>query len=140
MPMKKVRYKNNLSFQWVVVLFLFVLVVYVHRVISCGGGVVPYVPTYVPTASDAGASTTTGQFFLDIEKGVIRDMFEVKKLNPVFRTVILSGNERRTYSKNALKKQDVKSQESSEKDSTEYNEAYADTTGEGQVINLFRLH
>ena len=140
MPIKKVRYKNHLSFRWVVVLFLFVLVLYVHRVISCGGGVVPYVPTYVPTASNSGTSKTTGQFFLDIEKGVIRDMFEVKKLNPVFRTVILSGNERRTFSKNALKKQGVKSQESSEKDSTDENVGYADSTGEGQVLNLFRLH
>lgn len=140
MLIKKVRYKNHLSFRWPVVFFLFIVVTYVHRVVSCGGGVVPYVPTYVPTGSNTGTNTTTGRFFLDIDKGVIRDMFEVKKLNPVFRTVILSGNQRRTFSKNALKKQSVKPQESSEKDSTDENEEYVDTTDEGQVLNLYRLH
>ena len=61
------------------------------KLYSCGGGVVPYVPTQTGAS---GASTATSQFFI-FEKGVAIDMFDIKKHQPVFRNIVLSGNERK---------------------------------------------
>ena len=70
---------------------------------GCGGGVIPFIPTDDPyfaqgTGEDIGSSLD-GQFFLGLEKGVVNEMFDVKKFNPLFRHLTLSGNERRTKSK-----------------------------------------
>ena len=68
---------------------LFIMISFL-KLYSCGGGVVPYVPTQ---SGASGASTASSQFFI-FEKGVASDMFNVKKHQPIFRNIILTGNER----------------------------------------------
>ena len=98
---------------------------------SCGGGVVPYVPT------QTGASgSSSGQFFI-LEKGVAVNMFDVKKFQPLFRNIILSGNERkkRKHVKEKLEKtQRTTGQTDSEK------AMQKDSSSITPVLNVHRLH
>ncbi len=73
------------------VAFLFTTAAY-----SCGSAVVPY----VPTQGNASAAVTS-KFYI-LQKGVIAEMFNTKRLQPLFRNVILSGNSRKV--KNLRKK------------------------------------
>ena len=73
----------------IAVLFLF------PEVYGCGGGVVPYVPTQ--SGASTASSASSGQFFL-FEKGVAVDMFNVQQHQPIFRHIVLSGNERKDRS------------------------------------------
>ncbi|MCU0608589.1 MAG: hypothetical protein MUF22_02325 [Chitinispirillaceae bacterium] len=73
----------------------FLLVVFLHaQGFCCGGGYVPM--PYIPTSS-GGVNTpsTQGSFFL-IEKGSSSEMFDVKKLHPLFRNIHQTGNERKS--------------------------------------------
>ncbi len=65
---------------------LMLILVYITSAYSCGPGYTPYIPT-------SDNRTSSCDFFL-IEKGVTGDLFDVKKLQPLFRNIMLSGNER----------------------------------------------
>lgn len=108
------------------------------RVYSCGGGVVPY----VPTQSGATGGASTGQFFL-MEKGIAIDMFDVKKLQPLFRNIILSGNERKERkTMEALGKEDSKI-ESTQAESDSVSVTQDESSSEKEptpVLNIHRLH
>jgi|TARA_Y100000310_G_scaffold130972_1_gene130156 hypothetical protein len=56
---------------------------------SCGSAVVPYVPT------QGNSSAAISSKFYILQKGVIAEMFNTKRLQPLFRNVILSGNARK---------------------------------------------
>lgn len=98
------------------------------KLYSCGGGVVPYVPTQTGAS---GASTATSQFFI-FEKGVAIDMFDIKKHQPIFRNIVLSGNERKEHKTTV---------EKSESDSSAVSADSASVAKEvTPVLNLHRLH
>lgn len=98
-------------------------------VYSCGGGVVPYVP-----AQSGTTSSSSGQFFL-MEKGVATDMFDVKKLQPLFRNIVLSGNERKEHKS---LKQRSKEEKNSRKITDSTNVSFDEEPL--PVLNLHRLH
>lgn len=75
---------RTLLISFVSVVFLFTATAY-----SCGSAVVPYVPT------QGNANTTVTSKFYILQKGVIAEMFNTKRLQPLFRNVILSGNNRK---------------------------------------------
>jgi len=107
-----------------------------HTTYSCGGGVIPY----VPTQSGASGSTTSGSFFL-VEKGVSVEMFDVKQLQPLFRNIVMSGNERKVH-KN-MEKVLLKNKESLAKDSTLIkNSVHGSAMSDSAlpVLNLHKLH
>ena len=115
------------------VIALFILASFL-KLYSCGGGVVPYVPTQ---SGASGASTASSQFFI-FEKGVASDLFNVKKHQPIFRNIILSGNER-------TKNKPVN--ESADKDSTDVaSKMGTDSTVVSKeveivpILNIHRLH
>jgi hypothetical protein len=118
----------------ITVLFTVLVSFAAYSVYSCGGGVVPY----VPTQSGASGSSTSGSFFL-MEKGVAVDMFDVKKLQPLFRNIVLSGNERKINKKMAKaieKNKKERVQDSTEADNIRHTES--DSTL--PVLNLHRIH
>jgi hypothetical protein len=97
---------------------------------GCGGGVVPY----VPTQSGASGAASTGQFFL-MEKGVAIDMFDVKKLQPLFRNIVLSGNERNKHkSLKQLNKKEENNRNITDSTTVSYDKKPL------PVLNLHRLH
>lgn len=107
-----------------------------YTVFGCGGGVVPY----VPTQSGASGSSTSGSFFL-MEKGVAVDMFDVKKLQPLFRNIVLSGNERKINKKmgRVIKKNKKETaSDSSNISNVKHNLLHSDSTL--PVLNLHRIH
>jgi len=69
------KIQNNEKKTMYAVIVLFILISFL-KLYSCGGGVVPYVPTQ---SGASGASTASSQFFI-FEKGVASDLFNVKKL------------------------------------------------------------
>ncbi len=120
----------------IIVLFTILVSFAAYSVYSCGGGVVPY----VPTQSGASGSSSSGSFFL-MEKGVAVDMFDVKKLQPLFRNIVLSGNERKIHKKmgKVIKKKKKETvQDSSEVNTVKHNEMHSDSTL--PVLNLHRIH
>ena len=132
---KKKNYYNANSGR-IIAVCMIILYFALYSVFGCGGGVVPY----VPTQSGASGSSTSGSFFL-MEKGVAVDMFDVKKLQPLFRNIVLSGNERKINQKMA--KAIEKSKEELAGDSTHtannrHSQAASDSTL--PVLNLHRIH
>ena len=101
------------------------------RTYSCGGGVVPYVPTQ---SGASGASTASSQFFI-FEKGVATDLFNVKKHQPIFRNIILTGNERKK-NKPKMKPAESDSLDVALTDST----AVAKDEEMLPILNIHRLH
>lgn len=75
------------------VLILLIMSAAYYELYSCGGGMVPYVPTQ---SGASGANSATSHFFM-IDKGVSADMFDVKKLQPLIRQVVVTGNERKEH-------------------------------------------
>ena len=110
------------------VICLFILISFL-KLYSCGGGVVPYVPTQ---SGASGASTASSQFFI-FEKGVASDMFNVKKHQPIFRNIILTGNER-TKNKPEKDSVDVASKEGADSTVVSKDEEIV------PILNVHRLH
>ncbi|KMQ52746.1 hypothetical protein CHISP_0515 [Chitinispirillum alkaliphilum] len=110
---------------------------FVSNSFACGGGVIPFVPSsdpYVPSGTgDEIGSSLDGQFFLDLEKGVTNEMLDVKKFNPLFRHLTLTGNERRTRSR-STQKCDTPC------DSTALPPCGVDHEMVEPILNLHRLH
>ena len=125
--------QNNDNKTKYAVIVLFILISFL-KLYSCGGGVVPYVPTQ---SGATGASTASSQFFI-FEKGVAIDMFNVKKHQPIFRNIILTGNER---TKNKPEKKSVE-KDSSDVASKEGGDSTAVSKDEEivPVLNIHRLH
>lgn len=125
------------------IITIFVCILY-YCAYSCGGGMIPY----VPTQTGAGASASTGEFFL-IEKGVAVDMFNVKKLQPLFQNIRLSGNERKNRksmkrsfkksSKVTYAKADSSAQASSDSLSVTQNKQSSENESQ-PILNLHRFH
>ena len=117
-----------------IIIYLCVLI-YACCAFGCGGGVIPYVPSeYVPVKGQATSGSTKGQFFLLINKGVTTDMFDVKQLQPVFRNIVLTGNERKDRSSK-------KEESSTPDDSSSVTEKEEKKDKESiPVLNLHRLH
>lgn len=131
MDKQKYSRKNRCILKRQFYLFAIILLLAPFTIYSCGGGVIPYVPTQ---SGASGASTASSQFFI-FEKGVATDLFNVKKHQPIFRNIILTGNERK---KNKPK---VKS---TEKDTLDV--ALTDSSAVAKdeeilpVLNIHRLH
>ena len=71
----------------------------------CGGGFVPM--PYIPSnTGNISTPSSKGSFFL-IEKGSTTELFDVNKLQPVFRNIHMSGNERIVHAKTLAKKSDA---------------------------------
>jgi hypothetical protein len=97
----------------------------------CGGGVMPY----VPSGTGASANNTSKQFFL-IDKSVTTSILDGKSLQPLFRTIVNAGNERKSRNLHRVKKSDstdVKKNDDKEK-------CPFDTTLAEPVLNLHKLH
>ncbi len=127
---KKQHWTQNISLATMVLMALFSINSY-----SCGGGVVPYVPTQ--TGASGSNTSTSGQFFI-LEKGVAVSMFDVKKFQPLFRNIILSGNEREKNKKSKKKSrtENITAAQQAESDSLS---ALQETEG-APVLNIHRLH
>ena len=127
------RIQNNDKKTKYAVIALFILLFFL-KLYSCGGGVVPYVPTQ---SGATGASTASSQFFI-FEKGVAIDMFNVKKHQPIFRNIILTGNERTKNKpeKKSTKKDNVDVTSKEEADST----AVSKDEEIVPILNIHRLH
>lgn len=108
---------------------------FIMPVHGCGGGVVPYVPT------QSGASNSSkGQFFL-VDKSAATDMFDVKKLQPLFRNIVLTGNERNVTKLNKKltgKKSNEIAQDSVRSRGIQSVEPSSDSIV--PILNLHRLH
>jgi hypothetical protein len=100
---------------------------------------VPYVPTETG-ASRGSSSQPTGQFYL-LEKGVTYDLFDIKKLQPLFRNIVLSGNERkgRTYARPLFRRKSTDDKDTLTTSATSDTTA-ADADSARPVLNLYRLH
>ncbi len=129
--------KNSLSVTRMIEIVSVVIIVVVSYTYSCGGGVVPYVP------SGAGASSnqSSGGVFFLFDKGVTSTMFDHRTLQPLFKNIVNSGNER----KNRGKKSRKKKPETKKTDSAECADSTAkrhNLVGEGSdpVLNLHKLH
>lgn len=117
-----------------IILYLCVLI-FACYAFGCGGGVMPYVPSeYVPVKGQTASGSSKGQFFLLINKGVTTDMFDVKQLQPVFRNIVLSGNERKDRSG---KKEERSTPDDSLKVTKEEKKKEKESI---PVLNLHRLH
>ena len=131
MDKQKEQQKDTYKLKREFCLIVIILLMLSFRTYSCGGGVVPYVPTQ---SGASGASTASSQFFI-FEKGVATDLFNVKKHQPIFRNIILTGNERK---KNRPK------MKSNERDSLDV--ALTDSTAVAKdeeivpILNIHRLH
>ena len=131
MDKQKYSRKNRCILKRKFCLIAIILLLGPFTIYSCGGGVVPYVPTQ---SGASGASTANSQFFI-FEKGVATDLFNVKKHQPIFRNIILTGNERK---KNRPK------MKSNERDSLDV--ALTDSTAVAKdeeivpILNIHRLH
>lgn len=101
---------------------------------ACGGGVVPY----VPTQSGASGSSGSSQFFF-MEKGVSTDLFDVKRLQPLFRNIILSGNERKK-NKNKSKENDAEVSSAENDSLNAIHNMHMSGKSDSPVLNLHRLH
>lgn len=123
------KIQNNVLKTMYVPFALLILIPFL-KIYSCGGGVVPYVPTQ---SGASGASTTASNQFFIFEKGVASDMFNIKKHQPIFRNIILTGNER-TKNKPKKNKTDRASKEDS--DSTVISEEVDIMP----ILNIHRLH
>lgn len=128
----------------VVVCFLWSMMIFINSVYSCGGGMVPYVPT------QSGTGKSEEKYFL-MDKGVATDMFDVKNFNALFRNIILSGNERNKKNlEKTSKKQKSKStalskneNDSALKDSSDSAEQMRNVYRKSEavpVLNLHRIH
>ncbi len=102
---------------------------------SCGGGVVPYVPTQ--TGASGSNTSTSGQFYI-LEKGAAVSMFDVKKFQPLFRNIILSGNEREK-NKKSRKKSRTKNITTAQQTDSDSLSAPQETDA-APVLNIHRLH
>ena len=98
---------------------------------SCGAGVQPYVPT------QSGATRIAGQFFL-IDKGVAIEMFDVKKHQPIFRNIILTGNERKVVKTKAKTAKQDSTAVSTQKEAGSTSESSKDEII--PILNIHRLH
>ncbi len=133
----KNNYGNYKHAQKVGIIIFCILIVLLNfsSLQSCGGGVVPYVPT-----QSGATGSSSGQFFL-MEKGVATEMFDVKKLQPLFRNIVLSGNERKLNKKMGKiieKNKKTREQDSTQSKNTKHNISSGDSTL--PVLNLHRLH
>jgi hypothetical protein len=127
---------NNTKIGMIIAACMIILYFASYSVFGCGGGVVPY----VPTQSGASGSSTSGSFFL-MEKGVAVDMFDVKKLQPLFRNIVLSGNERKINKKmgKAIEKNKKEGAgDSTNVDTVQHTGSSSDSTL--PVLNLHRIH
>ena len=128
------RNEFSITVQRTIIIYLYILV-YVCCVFGCGGGVIPYVPSeYIPGKGQTSSGSAKGQFFLFINKGVTTDMFDVKQLQPVFRNIVLTGNERKDRSS---KKEDSSTPEDSSKVTEKEEKKEKESI---PVLNLHRLH
>lgn len=111
-----------------------------QNAIACGGGLMAYTPS-------AGNETTSGKkadFFL-ISKGVSSTMFDVKALQPVFREVTATGNERneKNLSDRAKKRLEKRRKDEVAKACTTGTHTVHDVQDKedvAPVLNLHKLH
>ena len=131
MDKQKEQQKDTYKLKREFCLTAIILLMLSFRTYSCGGGVVPYVPTQ---SGASGASTASSQFFI-FEKGVATDLFNVKKHQPIFRNIILTGNERKK-NKPKMKPAESDSLDVALTDST----AVAKDEEMLPILNIHRLH
>jgi hypothetical protein len=134
--MKKKIQNTGISIKLSLIILCITLPATFYSIYCCGGGVIPY----IPTQSGASGNTTSGSFFL-VEKGVSGEMFDVSRLQPLFRNIVSSGNER-TIHKNKEKLLEM-NKAAMAKDSTliknsVHGRAMSDSVL--PVLNLHRLH
>lgn len=127
-----------------------VLVVFLlcGHLFACGGGLMAYTPS---DGNSGGNSNKKADFFF-INKGVSSTMFDVKALQPVFREVNASGNERneKNLSKRAKKRLAEKQAADAEKIAKNQAVGTCDSTASvhhshqkedvAPVLNLHKLH
>jgi hypothetical protein len=68
-----------------------------YAAFCCGGGYVAM--PYIPAGGTGNANASSKGSFFIIDKGTVNSMFDVKTLQPLFRNVHMSGNERTNMDK-----------------------------------------
>ena len=101
---------------------------------ACGGGMMPYIPT--GTGAGSGSASASGQFFI-IDKGVTTSMFDIRQLQPLFRSVVNAGNER--SEKNLKTQNDTTHVNANVKKNDSKYDSLNITKAE-PVLNLHKLH
>ena len=125
---------NKSSFKLIIYLILLVIVSRNQHIRACGGGVMPYIPTNTNSASDQKA-----EFFL-IEKGITSEIFDTKKLQPVFKNIVNTGNRRKV--RTLRSSEDLNMRTKQDGRANKYsNDTEIDSVQNVQpVLNLHRLH
>ncbi len=127
-----------------IILLLPVLITFIcSESFACGGGLM----AYTPSEGNSGSSDKKASFYM-INKGVATTMFDVKSLQPVFRDISSSGNERNdknlseaVLKRRAEKELEAKSDTTAEcVDSTHMKHHAHDNENVSPVLNLHKLH
>jgi len=109
-----------------------------YKAFSCGGGVVPYIPSGTGSASSGSSS---GQFFL-FDKGVTSTMLDYRAVQPLFKNIVNSGNERKQRGTEIKKAEEceVKADSTKTVDSTKTEKHNIVGEDALPVLNLHQLH
>lgn len=126
-----------MCFSTIVSIAILTICLTVFHLYSCGGGVVPY----IPSGTGAGSSSSSGQFFL-FDKGVTSTMLDYRAVQPLFKNIVNSGNERKDRAlKDKLSKQgEAKKDTTDTSDSTKSAKHNIVEEGALPVLNLHKLH
>ncbi len=118
---------------------LTVLLLCVYAALGCGGGLM----AYTPSSGNDGSGNKKADFYF-INKGVSTTMFDVKALQPVFREVTASGNERNDKNLSKRAKQRLEKKQKEEMVDTTvatHNPAHHHNKEDvAPVLNLHKLH
>lgn len=108
------------------------------KVFGCGGGVVPYIPS---GTGSAGSGSSSGQFFL-FDKGVTSTMLDYRAVQPLFKNIVNSGNERKARGQEIKKAEPFEVTADSTKTVDSTKTAEHNIVGEDAlpVLNLHQLH
>jgi hypothetical protein len=134
---RKKNSSKKMCFRTIASTAILTVCITVFHIYSCGGGVVPY----IPSGTGASSNSSTGQFFL-FDKGVTSTMLDYRAVQPLFKNIVNSGNERKDRNlKIKISKQGEGKKDTTEiYDSTRSSQHNLVRDGALPVLNLHKLH
>jgi hypothetical protein len=135
--------RTNMSKRWLCVIAPMIVALCCSNGVCCGGGYVPM--PYIPSGGGSvNAPSSKGSFYL-VEKGSANELFEIKSLQPLFRNIHQSGNERQNLDKfRKNKKADAGDKNAktdmAAADSVKIDSSTCPSAAAAPVLNLHRIH